>query len=94
MNHSLDHAPRKAHCETLTLTTKLSYGLGELAGELPNNILVFYLLFFLTTVAGLNPTLAGSVLLVGKLWDAINDPMIGWLSEALTRRYANAPVLP
>lgn len=91
MNHSPDDLPRKARGETLTLTTKLSYGLGELAGELPNNILVFYLLFFLTTVAGLNPTLAGSVLLVGKLWDAINDPIIGWLSDRtrspLGRRY-------
>lgn len=51
MNHSLDDVPPKAHSETLALTTKLSYGLGELAWELPNNILVFYLLFFLTTVA-------------------------------------------
>jgi GPH family glycoside/pentoside/hexuronide:cation symporter len=81
MNHSLDDVPRKADGERLTLTAKLSYGLGELAGELPNNILVFYLLFFLATVAGVNPTLAGSVLLVGKLWDAINDPIIGWLSD-------------
>ncbi|MBD2126762.1 MFS transporter [Microcoleus sp. ZQ-A2] len=81
MNHLLDDVPRKAHSKTLTLTTKLSYGLGELPGELPNNILVFYLLFFLTTVAGLNPTLARNVLLVGKLWDAIKNPIIDWLSD-------------
>jgi len=39
----------------------------------------------------LNSTLAGSVLLVGKAWDAINDPLIGWLSDKtrspLGRRY-------
>ncbi len=52
---------------------------------------MFFLLFFLTSVAGLNPTLAGSVLLIGKVWDAINDPMIGILSDrtrsGLGRRY-------
>ncbi len=77
--------------QALNLKTKLSYGIGELAGAIPNNILVFFLLFFLTNVAGLNSTLAGSVLLVGKAWDAINDPLIGWLSDKtrspLGRRY-------
>ena len=92
MNHSPDAIPLKVRSESLSLRTKLAYGVGELGGEIPNNILVFFLLFFLTSVAGLNPTLAGSVLLIGKVWDAINDPMIGILSEALTRRYANAPV--
>ena len=65
----------------LNLKTKLSYGIGELAVEIPGNILVFFLLFFLTSVAGLNPALAGSVLLIGKLFDAINDPIIGLLSD-------------
>jgi glycoside/pentoside/hexuronide:cation symporter, GPH family len=91
MNHAPDAIPLKARGETLNLSTKLAYGVGELGGEIPGNILVFYLLFFLTNIAGLNPTLAGSVLLVGKLWDAINDPMIGWLSDRthspLGRRY-------
>ena len=91
MNHSPDAASVAAGSERLNLSSKLAYGLGELGTEIPSNILVFYLLFFLTNVAGLNATLAGSVLLVGKLWDAINDPMIGWLSDRtrspLGRRY-------
>ncbi|WP_416676922.1 MFS transporter [Egbenema bharatensis] len=63
------------------LQTKLGYGVGEMSSEIPGSILVFFLLFFLTNVAGLNPALAGSVLLVGKVWDAINDPLVGWLSD-------------
>ena len=42
-------------------------------------------------MAGLTPALAGSVLLFGRLWDAINDPLVGWLSDRtesrLGRRY-------
>jgi GPH family glycoside/pentoside/hexuronide:cation symporter len=91
MNHSPDAIPLKARSESLSLRTKLAYGVGELGGEIPNNILVFFLLFFLTSVAGLNPTLAGSVLLIGKVWDAINNPMVGILSDRtrspLGRRY-------
>ena len=49
------------------------------------------MLFFLTNVAGLNPALAGSVLSIGKVWDALTDPLVGWLSDRtrspLGRRY-------
>lgn len=39
----------------------------------------------------MNASLAGSIILVGKAWDAFNDPLIGWLSDKtrspLGRRY-------
>ena len=77
--------------EKLSWKTQISYGVGELAGAIPGNILVFFFLFFLTNIAGLNPTTAGTILLLGKAWDAINDPLIGWLSDQtgspLGRRY-------
>ena len=73
------------------LQTKLGYGVGEMSSEVPGSVLTFFLLFFLTNVAGLNPTLAGATLLVGKVWDALNDPLVGWLSDRtrspLGRRY-------
>ncbi|MGK7933143.1 MAG: MFS transporter [Microcystaceae cyanobacterium] len=75
----------------LDFKTKLTYGIGELSGSLPSNIMVFFFLFFLTDVAGVNPSLAGLIVLIGKVWDAINDPMVGWLSDRtkspLGRRY-------
>ncbi|MDJ0578260.1 MAG: MFS transporter [Xenococcaceae cyanobacterium MO_234.B1] len=77
--------------EKLSGKTQISYGVGELAGAIPGNIQVFFLLFFLTNIAGLNPTQAGMILLLGKAWDALNDPLIGWLSDrtrsTLGRRY-------
>lgn len=74
-----------------SLQTKLGYGIGEMSSEVPGSILSFFVLFFLTNVAGLNPALAGATLLVGKVWDAVNDPLVGWLSDRtrsrLGRRY-------
>lgn len=67
--------------EKLELTTKLAFGAGDIGPALTANLLVFFLLPFLTNVAGLSPSLAGSILLIGKISDAINDPIIGVLSD-------------
>ena len=67
--------------EKLNLSTKLAFGAGDLGPAITANISVFFVLVFLTNVAGLPAGLAGSVLMVGKIWDAINDPIIGVLSD-------------
>jgi GPH family glycoside/pentoside/hexuronide:cation symporter len=65
----------------LTFSEKLAYGAGDLGTSITTNLLSFFLLFFFTNVAGLDPALAGLVLLIGKIFDAINDPIIGVLSD-------------
>ena len=91
MNNSSPPRTVTSQREQLNFTTKLAYGAGELGGAIPNNILVFFVLFFFTNVAGLNASLAGGIILIGKAWDAFNDPLIGWLSDKtrspLGRRY-------
>ncbi|MGK7880218.1 MAG: MFS transporter [Crocosphaera sp.] len=73
--------------EKLHFTTKLAYGAGDFGPAITANILVFYLLFFFTNVAGLPPGLAGSILMIGKISDAINDPIIGVLSDKTRSRW-------
>ena len=65
----------------LSAQTQWSYGLGEMGVVAPISVSVFFLLFFLTQVAGLSPGQAGVILLVGRLWDAVNDPLVGILSD-------------
>jgi GPH family glycoside/pentoside/hexuronide:cation symporter len=73
--------------EKLKFTTKLAYGAGDLGPAITANILVFYLLFFFTDVAGLQPGLAGSILTIGKISDAINDPIVGVISDRTRSRW-------
>lgn len=73
--------------EKLNLSTKLAFGAGDLGAAITANIGVFFTAIFLTDVAGLDPGLAGWVLLVGKIWDAINDPMVGVLSDRTKSRW-------
>ncbi|AFZ46907.1 major facilitator superfamily MFS_1 [Cyanobacterium stanieri PCC 7202] len=67
--------------EKLEFTTKLAFGAGDVGTALSANLLIFFLLPFFTNVAGLSPSLAGSILMIGKISDAINDPIIGVSSD-------------
>ncbi|WP_269623517.1 MFS transporter [Prochlorococcus marinus] len=70
----------------------LSYGMGDAGTGLAASQLGFYLFPFFTCAAGLPAFLAGSLLMVIKIWDAINDPLIGWLSDHTKSRWG--PRLP
>ncbi len=70
----------------------ISYGLGDAGTGLAATQLGFYLFPFFTGVAGLPAFVAGSLLMVIKIWDAINDPIIGWLSDKTSTKWG--PRLP
>ncbi|MGB5962515.1 MAG: MFS transporter [Coleofasciculaceae cyanobacterium] len=81
INPSEPFPPNITTAKRLSLPTKLAYGAGDLGPAITANIGVFFALFFFTNVAGLSAGLAGSILMIGKIWDAINDPMIGVMSD-------------
>ncbi|MEH1950041.1 MAG: MFS transporter [Nostoc sp.] len=72
--------------EKLDLKTKLAYGAGDLGPAITANISVFYLLIFFTNVAGIPAGLAGSILMIGKIWDGVNDPLVGFLTDKTKSR--------
>jgi GPH family glycoside/pentoside/hexuronide:cation symporter len=59
----------------------LAYGLGDAGTGMAASLIGFYLFIFYTAAAGLPPWMAGLVLMLARLWDAINDPIVGWLSD-------------
>jgi GPH family glycoside/pentoside/hexuronide:cation symporter len=81
-----DFAQITPESQKLNLKTKLAYGAGDLGPAITGNISIFFLLVFFTNVAGIPAGLAGSVLMIGKIWDAINDPIIGVLSDRTKSR--------
>ena len=72
--------------EKLDFKTKLAYGAGDLGPAITANIAVFYMMVFFTNVAGIPAGLAGSILMIGKIWDGINDPMVGMLTDKTQSR--------
>ena len=69
-----------------------SYGLGDAGTGLAATQLGFYLFPFFTSEAGLPAIIAGSLLMVIKIWDGFNDPLVGWLSDNTNSKWG--PRLP
>jgi GPH family glycoside/pentoside/hexuronide:cation symporter len=57
-----------------------AYGLGDVGTGMGAALIGFYLLRFYVA-AGLPPWMAGLAYGLGRLWDAVNDPIVGWLSD-------------
>lgn len=72
---------------TLSTGTKFIYGLGDWGTSVSATARNIFWFVFLTNVVGLNAGLAGSVVLIGRIWDSINDPLIGTLSDRLNSRW-------
>ena len=83
----METSGKSLHPPKLTWSTKLAYGAGDMGAGLTSNLLAFSFLIFLTNVAGLEPVAAGTVLLIGKIWDAVNDPLVGILSDRTRTRW-------
>ncbi len=65
----------------VTLANRLMYGSGDMFGGGSFLLIGMLYMFFLTEVVGLSPALAGMVFMVGKVWDAISDPLMGYISD-------------
>lgn len=73
--------------EPLSRRTKLLYGAGDIGFSLTSTILGVYFAIFLTDVVGLDPGIAAVSILVGRVWDFINDPIIGHISDRTRSRW-------
>jgi len=72
----------------LSLATKLFYGLGDWgASASTTSRNIYWQFFFLSSVVGLSPATAGTILLIGTIWDGVNDPLIGMLSDRIHTRW-------
>lgn len=71
----------------LSLRAKWQYGVGELGPGLVENAISFFLLFYYTDVVYMDPRLAGFALMVGRAWDAVTDPMMGYISDHTRSRW-------
>jgi len=75
-------APQK-----LSRVTKWAYGAGDLGPAIVAGVRGFFFYYFLVNVALLPPNMAGLALGIIGVWDAVNDPIVGSLSDRTRSRW-------
>jgi glycoside/pentoside/hexuronide:cation symporter, GPH family len=83
----------ETQAEKLTTRFKILFSTGDLSTSIPLAILMFFQLYFLTDIAGLRPDYAGWAVGLSRLWDAVNDPLFGLLSDRIRTRWGRRRVL-
>ena len=71
----------------LSFLTKLIYGSGDWGLSSSGMMRSVFYAIYMTDVVGLDPRLASLGALVGIVWDAINDPLVGRLSDRVHTRW-------
>ncbi len=66
---------------------KVGYGIGDIGSNFFIVVTGFFLLYFMTDIVGVEPALAGLILLFPKLWDVISDPIMGVISDRTSSRW-------
>jgi len=67
----------------LKARTRIFYGMTEGGLMLVQNTLALQIMFFMTDIVGISSVAAGLLFLFTRIWDAINDPMMGVIAEKL-----------
>lgn len=71
----------------LSIKTKLGYGLGDFGANMVFQSVVLFLMFYLTDVFLITASAAGTIFLIAKIWDAVSDPMMGYISDKTKSRW-------
>lgn len=67
--------------ERLSALTKLAYGVGDFGFAFADTAIGVLFAIFLTDVVGLRGSLAALAIWIGRSWDYINDPLIGYIVD-------------
>jgi len=75
--------------ERLSLGAKLGYGIGDYSFNLAYQTAALFFLFYLTDAYGIGAGIAGTVIMVSKVWDAVSDPMMGYITDHTKTRWGS-----
>ncbi len=71
----------------LSVGQMLGFGICDMGGNLFFTTLGFWSLVYLTDTVGLSAALAGVAIMIGKFWDAVSDPVMGFMSDHTRSRW-------
>ena len=66
---------------------KCAYGCADIYGGGAFVIISTFFTVFLTKALGMSPALAGTIPLIGKIWDAVTDPIMGNITDRTQSKF-------
>lgn len=73
----------------LSFRERLGYGLGTAGEQFPNFLIQTYLFGYFNLVVGLNAAVISTIMLIARIWDAVNDPMMGVIADRTRSRWGS-----
>ena len=73
--------------EKISLKEKIGYSVGDTASNLFFQTFILFITIFYTDVFGISAKAVGVMFLITKIWDAVNDPMMGLIADRTETRW-------
>jgi GPH family glycoside/pentoside/hexuronide:cation symporter len=73
--------------QNISLTEKVGYSLGDTASNLIFQTVLFFITYFYTDVFGIAPATLVTMFLITRIWDAVNDPIMGAVADRTNTRW-------
>ena len=70
-----------------TKAATICYGFGDLASQFVWTYVGSYLTIYYTDIVGLAPAAVSVIMMLARIWDAINDPMMGAIAERTRSKF-------
>lgn len=67
--------------QKLSIKEKVGYGLGDFAANIVFQTVMIFLMFYYTDIFGIPVAAVGTLFFLSRIWDAINDPIMGAISD-------------
>jgi melibiose permease len=71
----------------ITVRSKITYGIGGFGKNVAYGLVASYTLYYYNTVLGISASFVGVLLMVARIFDAFNDPLMGVIVAKTKSRY-------
>jgi Na+/melibiose symporter-like transporter len=77
---------KKNNEKKISLTEKTCYGTAGFGAGVIRNMIGLYLLFYYADILGLSAAYVGLAIMIANIWDAVTDPLMGFISDHTSAR--------